>query len=129
MDYLNGNIVSVFLVSLGLWPLIIVVTPVLIVRRYGVKSVIKCRAIMLQGISIFLIFVTAQANMEFGGKDLYLFLVIAVALILWAVFRKYIFPYQLSCAGCETKLSFKTIYMLDNNLCDTCRTKNGRVKS
>lgn len=78
---------------------------------------------MLQGISIFLIFVIALANMEFGGKDLYLFLAIAVVLILWTVFRKYIFPYQLSCAGCETKLSFTTIYMLDNNLCDTCREK------
>jgi hypothetical protein len=61
--------------------------------------------------------------MEFYGKDLYLFLVIAVVLILWTVFREYIFPYQFSCAGCKTKLSFTSIYMLDKNLCYTCREK------
>jgi 8-oxo-dGTP diphosphatase len=120
---MNGITVSVWIAELGIWPLVVVLVPNLMFRRYGQASGKKRMSSLMQAIAVFLITTVAAFVVERELTDMYLFFGIGIVAVALYIFRARVFPYRLSCAECETKLDFKTIYFMDDNLCPACHSK------
>ena len=103
-----------------MWPLIVVLVPNLLFRKYGKAASRKRMASLYHAIAVFLITTTAGFVASRELTDIYLLAGTALVVILMVVFRDRVFPYRLSCAGCNTKLELKTIYFMDDNLCPAC---------
>lgn len=119
---LNGVTISAWVVELGLWPLIIVLLPNLLFRRYGQGTGKKRWASLLQAIAVFLITSMAGLVLNFGLKDYHFLSGVFLVLVALFVFREKVFPYRLSCVSCNARLDFQTIYFRDDNLCLSCRS-------
>ena len=120
---MNGITVSAWIADLGIWPLVVVLVPNLMFRRYGQASGKKRMSSLMQAIAVFLITTMAAFVVERELSDMYLFFGIGIVAVVLYIFRARVFPYRLSCAECETKLDFKTIYFMDDNLCPACHSK------
>jgi len=121
---MNTNAVSLWITGLGIWPLIVVLLPNLMFRRFGQGAGEKRKASLYQAIAIFLITTLAALIVELELTDIYFYAGLAVILLALVIFRRRIFPYRLKCAGCERMLDIKTLYFIDSNLCADCRVKN-----
>lgn len=119
---MNSNQVSIWIAELGLWPLIVVLVPNLLFRRYGQAAVKKRMASLYHGIIVFIIMILALSIVERELSDIYLYIGIIVVVLLLLIFRKNIFPYRLNCPDCSNRLDFRTIYFMDDSLCANCRT-------
>ena len=117
------NTVSLWIAGLGIWPLIVVLIPNLMFRRFGQATGEKRKASLYQAIAVFLITTLAAFVVQRELTDNYFYAGLVVILLALFIFRKRVFPYSLNCEGCERKLDFKTIYFVDNNLCADCRVK------
>lgn len=120
---MNANTVSVWIADLGIWPLVVVLVPNLMFRRYGQAAGKKRMSSLFQAIAVFLITSVAAFVTERGLTDTYLFIGIIVVAVMLYAFKDRVFPYRLSCAGCDARLDFKTIYFMDDNLCTDCHSK------
>jgi len=120
---MNTNTVSLWITGLGIWPLIVVLVPNLMFRRFGQAAGEKRKASLYQAIAIFLITILAAFVVARGLTDIHFYAGLAFIMIALFIFRGRVFPYRLNCAGCERKLDIKTIYFMDNNLCADCRAR------
>ena len=120
---MTGNQVSLWIASLGAWPLIVVLIPSLFFRRYGRGGGPKRMASLYQAIAIFAITTAAAFIAERRLTDLYLYLGIAAVAAVLIIFRNRVFPYRRTCPACGTSLDIKTIYFIDSHLCPPCRAK------
>ncbi|MDT8297099.1 MAG: hypothetical protein RQ801_02265 [Spirochaetaceae bacterium] len=120
---MNGNAISIWIAELGIWPLVVVLVPNLMFRKYGQAAGKKRMASLLQAIAVFVITTAAAFVVERELTDIYLFGAVAVVAVVLFLYRGKVFPYRLTCAECETKLDFRTIYFMDDNLCVDCRRK------
>ncbi|MDF1566436.1 MAG: hypothetical protein P1P77_00290 [Spirochaetaceae bacterium] len=120
---MNGNAISIWIAELGIWPLVVVLVPNLMFRKYGQSAGKKRMASLLQAIAVFVITTAAAFVVERELTDIYLFGAVAVVAVVLFLYRGKVFPYRLTCAECETKLDFRTIYFMDDNLCVDCRRK------
>ena len=118
---MNGNTAAEWVTGLGLWPLIVLLVPNIMFRRYGKASGKKRMASLLQAVAVFLITGIAMAVMQYKGTDVHFFAGIGVIAIIAVLLRKRMFPYRLTCPSCDTRLDFKTIYFRDDHLCEKCR--------
>ena len=123
MDLLNGNLVSSWVASAGIWPLVVMLVPNLLFRRYGQAAGKKRMASLLQAIAVFVVTTAAAFIKERDLTDLYLWITLAVVIVVLYVFRAKVFPYKLTCTGCGTRLDFKTIYFMDDNACPACHDR------
>lgn len=119
---MNGITVSAWIAELGIWPLVVVLVPNLMFRRYGQGASKKRMSSLMQAIAVFLITTVAAFVVERELSDKYLFAGIAVVIALLVIFRERVFPYRLTCVECDDKLEFKTIYFMDDNLCASCHS-------
>jgi 8-oxo-dGTP diphosphatase len=117
---MNGNEISLWITGLKMWPLIVVLVPNLLFRKYGKAASRKRMASLYHAIAVFLITTTAGFIVARELTDKYLLAGTALVIVLMVVFRKRVFPYRLTCAGCSKRLDSKTIYFLDDNLCPAC---------
>jgi len=120
---INGLTVSTWLADLGVWPLVIVLVPNLLFRKYGQAAGTKRMSSLFQAIAVFVITTVAAFMVEKQLSDKYLFLAVIVVAAVMYLFRSRVFPYRLKCAGCDAKLDFKTIYFMDDNLCPECHSR------
>ncbi len=120
---INGIVISEWIAKLGIWPLIVLLVPNLMFRRYGQSAGKKRMSSLFQAIAVFLITTMAAFIVERELSDKYLFIGIAAVAVLLYVFRERVFPYRLSCIECDARLDFKTIYFMDDNLCTDCHSK------
>jgi len=120
---INGLVVSAYIADLGVWPLVIVLIPNLLFRKYGQSAGKKRMSSLFQAISIFVITTVAAFMVEKQLSDKYLYLAVAVVAVVLYIFRAKVFPYKLKCVECGAKLDYKAIYFMDDNLCDDCRLK------
>jgi 8-oxo-dGTP diphosphatase len=123
MPPMNGNAISVWIAELGIWPLVVVLVPNLMFRKYGQAAGKKRMASLLQAIAVFVITTAAAFVVERELTDIYLFGTVAVVAVVLFLYRGKVFPYRLTCAECDAKLDFRTIYFMDDNLCVDCRRK------
>jgi 8-oxo-dGTP diphosphatase len=117
---MNGNEISLWIFGLKMWPLVVVLVPNLLFRKYGKAASRKRMASLYHAIAMFLITTTAGFVVAKNLTDIYLLAGTALVVILMVVFRDRAVPYRLTCAGCNTKLELKTIYFLDDDLCPAC---------
>lgn len=120
---MNGLTISAWIADLGIWPLVVVLVPNLMFRRYGQGASKKRMSSLMQAIAVFLITTAAAFIVERGLSDKYLLGAVAVVAVLLYIFRSRVFPYRLTCAECDARLEFKTIYFMDDNLCTTCHSR------
>jgi len=118
---MHGNDISLWIAELKLWPLIVVLALNLLFRKYGAAATRKRMSSLYHAIAVFLIISMAGFVVARGLTDIYLYAGVAVVVVLFIIFRKRVFPYQLSCPLCHVRLDFKTIYFIDDNLCASCR--------
>jgi len=123
MEFLNGTTVSAWIAQAGIWPLIVVLVPNLMFRRYGQAAVKKRMASLLQAIAVFVITTLAAFVMERELTDLVLFIGILIVAVALYILRDKVFPYRLSCPECGVRLDFRTIYFMDDHLCVDCRAR------
>jgi len=117
------NTVSLWVAELGIWPLIAVLVPNLMFRRFGQATAEKRKASLYQAIAVFLITTLAASVVKSELTDIYFYVGLVVILLVLIILRGKIFPYRLNCVSCEGSLDIKTIYFMDNNLCVDCRAK------
>ncbi|RKX81394.1 MAG: hypothetical protein DRP60_00765 [Spirochaetes bacterium] len=120
---INGLVVSTWLAGLGIWPLVIVLVPNLLFRKYGQSAGKKRMSSLFQAIAVFLITTVAAFIVEKELSDKYLFLAVGVVALVLYLLRARVFPYKLKCVECDATLDFKTIYFMDDNLCTDCHSK------
>jgi len=120
---INGLVVSTWLAGLGIWPLVIVLIPNLLFRKYGQSAGKKRMSSLFQAIAIFLITTVAAFLVEKELSDKYLFLAVGIVALVLYLLRARVFPYKLKCVECDATLDFKTIYFMDDNLCTDCHSK------
>ncbi len=127
---MNSVVVSRWIVELGIWPLIVVLFPyVVLLRKHGVESQKKKVATIFHAIGLFGLLVAAASIVEFGLSDVVLLPVVAILAAAGYRYRDRVFPYRLTCPECGTRHSilsegFTNFYAMDDNLCDDCRAKN-----
>ena len=121
MNPMTGNTVSLWVAELGIWPLVVVLLPNLLFRRYGQQAGTKRMASLYQAIAIFAITTAASFVSVRELTDFYFFIAVGVVIVVVLLLRKRIFPYRLTCVECDAKLDFETIYFRDANLCISCR--------
>jgi len=127
---MNTNAVSLWIAGLGIWPLIVILAPNLMFRRFGQAAGEKRKASLYQAMAVFLITTLAAFIVERELTDSYFYAGLLVILLAFVMLRKKTLPYRFNCAACEKKLDIKTIYFIDNNLCGDCRVKkNGDVEN
>ncbi len=120
---MNANTISVWIAELGIWPLVVVLVPNLMFRKYGQSAGKKRMSSLMQAIAVFLITTASAFIVEKELTDKYLFIAMAIVAVLLYMFRERVFPYKLNCVECDAKLDFKTIYFMDDNLCTDCHSK------
>lgn len=126
---MNPTAVSEWITDLGIWPLIVVLFPyVVVLRKHGPESQKKKVATVFHAIGLFVLLVAAASIVEFGLSDLVLLPVVAVLAAAGYRYRDRVFPYRLSCPECGTRhavfsTGFTNFYAMDDNLCDDCRAK------
>ncbi|MCK5737088.1 MAG: hypothetical protein KAH21_11445 [Spirochaetaceae bacterium] len=120
---INGLVVSAWIADLGIWPLVIVLVPNLLFRKYGQSAGKKRMSSLFQAIAVFVITTAAAFIVEKQFSDKYLFLAVVLVAVVLYLFRDRVFPYKLKCAECDAKLELKTIYFMDDNLCTDCHLK------
>jgi len=120
---INGLVVSTWLADLGVWPLVIVLVPNLLFRKYGQSAGKKRMSSLFQAIAVFVITTVAAFMVEKQLSDKYLYLATALVAVVLYLFREKVFPYKLKCVECDASLDFKTIYFMDDNLCIACHSK------
>lgn len=125
---MSGTTVSAFLADLDIWPLVIMLLPYFFLfRKYGNEVRRKRLASLYHAIIVFLITASGAAVVAFELSDAYLLgAVVVLSLAAW-VFRRHVFPYQLTCPGCGRTYNLlssdlRTVYVLDDHLCEACRT-------
>ena len=123
MDLLNGNQVSTWIAAAGIWPLVVMLVPNLMFRRYGQAAGRKRMASLFQAIAVFVVTTMAAFIVEKNLTDLYLWIAAAVVIVVLYVFRGKVFPYSLKCVECGASLDFKTIYFMDDNACPACHDR------
>ena len=121
--------VSRWIADLGIWPLIVVLFPyVIVLRRRGPESQKKKVATVIHAVGLFVLLVAAATIIEFGLSDLLLVPVVAALAAAGYRYRDRAFPYRLSCPECGARHAilsegFTNFYAMDDNLCDDCRGK------
>ena len=120
---INGLVVSSWIADLGIWPLVIVLVPNLLFRKYGQGAGRKRMSSLFQAIAVFIITTAAAFMVEKQLSDKYLYLVVLLVAVVLYLFRGKVFPYKLKCVECGARLDIKTIYFMDDNLCESCRSK------
>ena len=132
---MNGTAVSQWIMELGIWPLVVMVLPNLMVfRKYGPAATKKRVASIYQAIAVFLVTLVAGGVVNFGLTDASLFVGIAVIAAGAYLLRKQMFPYRLTCPECDRKHNIlsgeiKNVYVMDDHLCDACRTASRAEES
>ncbi len=121
MNPMTSNTVSIWVASLDIWPLVIVLVPNLMFRRYGNRSGKKRMASLLQAIAVFAITTGAGFVAVRELTDLYFYIITAVVIVVLVIFRAKVFPYRRSCIACGAKLDIETIYFREPDLCISCR--------
>ena len=127
---MNGTAISQWITGLGIWPLVIMLLPNLMVfRKHGQAATKKRTASLYQAIAVFLVTVIAGIVANFGLTDTYLLLGVAVVAVAAYLLRKRMFPYRLNCPTCGRKhdifsAEFKNVYVMDDDLCDACRAES-----
>lgn len=125
---MNGTAVSQWIADLGVWPLIVMLLPnLMLFRKYGQEAAKKRAASLYQAIAVFLVTISAGAVAIFGLTDTYLVLAVVGVAAGAYLLRKRMLPYRLTCPECDTKHDlfggdFKNVYVMDDDLCDACRT-------
>lgn len=125
---MNGTAVSQWITDLGIWPLIVMLLPnLMLFRKQGQASTKKRTASLYQAIAVFLVTIVAGTVTNFGLTDTYLVVGVAVVAVAAYLLRNRMFPYRSTCPECGRKhdifsAEFKNIYVMDDDLCDACRT-------
>ncbi len=125
---MNGTAVSQWITDLGIWPLIVMLLPnLMLFRKLGQAATKKRTASLYQAIAVFLVTIVAGTVTNFGLTDTYLVVGVAVVAVAAYLLRKRMFPYRSTCPECGRKhnifsAEFKNIYVMDDDLCDACRT-------
>jgi hypothetical protein len=126
---MTGNDISTWIAELSIWPLVVMLLPYFFVfRKYGIEVQTKRLASLYHATAVFLLTTAGGAIATLELTDAYL--VGAVALISLAAYllRGRFFPYRLNCPGCGRRYNllssdFRTVYVMDDNLCDSCRAE------
>lgn len=124
---MNGTAVSQWIAELGIWPLIVMLLPSLMLfRKHGPAANRKRLASLYQAIAVFLVTIVAGTVTNFGLTDIYLVPGVAAVAVGAYLLRKRMFPYRLTCPACGRKHDiftgeFKNVYVMDDDLCDACR--------
>ena len=121
MNPMTGNAVSQWVAELGIWPLVVVLLPNLLFRRYGQQAGTKRMESLFQAIAVFAITTAASFVTVREFTDLYFYIAVAVVIVVVLILRRRVFPYRRTCVECDAKLDFETIYFRDANLCISCR--------
>lgn len=119
---MTSNTVSIWVAELNIWPLVVVILPNLLFRRYGPRSFDKRKANLFQALTVFAITTSAAFVASRELTDIYFYTATVVVVIIVVIFRKNIFPYRLTCVECDAKLDYQTIYFRDDNLCKSCHS-------
>lgn len=124
---MNQTVISQTIADAGIWPLVVMLVPyVLIFRRHGAEANKKRLASLLHAIAVFLVTIGATIIMSLGLSDIYLLIPI-IGIALGSYFaRAQMFPYRLTCPSCGKRYNllsddFKIVYVMDDNLCEDCR--------
>ncbi len=123
MDLINGNQISSWIAQGGIWPLVVMLVPNLMFRRYGQAALKKRMASLIQAIAVFVVTSAAAFIAERDLKDLYLWIAVIVVITALVAFRDKVFPYSLKCVECGKSLEFRTIYFMDDNACPACHDR------
>lgn len=124
---MSGTVVSQWIAELGIWPLIVMLLPSLMLfRKHGPAANRKRLASLYQAIAVFLVTIVAGTVTNFGLTDIYLVPGVAAVAVGAYLLRKRMFPYRLTCPACGRKHEiftgeFKNVYVMDDDLCDACR--------
>ena len=101
---INGMVVSEFIAGNFFYVFVGWILVTVYLRRFRRTSLRKRVAVLIQAVSIFLVFIAASAVVEFGGTDAYLLAtVVAVGIVLATVLRKRAFPYSRTCPACGAR--------------------------
>jgi 8-oxo-dGTP diphosphatase len=125
----SGSAISEWIAELGIWPLLVMILPtVLVFRKYGAAALRKRMASLSHAIAVFLFSTVAALIASTGSSDLFLLVAIAAIAVASYFLRKRMFPYRLTCPECGKRhelltAEFKNIYIMDDNLCDECRKR------
>ena len=125
-----GNpVVSRWIFGLQIWPLLVMLVPsITLFRRHGREVIRKQVASLIHAGTVFLITATAGIVSMLDASDLFLFLAVAAIATALVVFRRYAFPYRLTCPECGHRhnllsAEIQNIYVMDDNLCYSCRER------
>ena len=124
---MSGTVVSQWIADLGIWPLIVMLLPnLMLFRKHGPVAKRKRLASLFQAIAVFLVTIVAGTVVNIGLTDIHLVLGVAAVAVGAYLLRKRMFPYRLTCPACGRKHEiftgeFKNVYVMDDDLCDACR--------
>jgi len=115
--------VSSFVVEYFYWVFIAVLVLNLLQRKYR-REVLKKRAATLYiAVVVFAFYIYAYGVIHFDFSDLLLIPYVAVAVTLFAVYRRVLFPFAYHCTSCRQPLDFNRMLYSDSNLCSQCAEK------
>ncbi len=117
------NPVSTFLAENGFWGLIAVLALNLFQRKHGKKARKKRQATLYIAIAVFGLYAFAIMVIQLKLHDLFLLIYVAIAGVLFYVFREHILPFSLKCGSCGNRLDGKELIFDDSNLCEKCKEK------
>ena len=126
---MGNSPVSQWILSLGIYPLLVMIVPTLtLFRKRGREVMIKQGASLAHAIIVFLVCASAMVVVSLELSDI--FLLPAVLLIGFVAYllRKRVFPYRLACPECGHRhnlltAEFRNVYVMDDNLCNDCRRR------
>jgi hypothetical protein len=125
----TGNAVSQWIGDLGIWPLVVMVVPsIMLFRKRGREAIRKQKATLYHAIIVFLVCAAATVIVSRELSDLYLAGAVVVIAVGAVVLRKHVFPYRLRCPECGRRhdlfsREIRNVYVMDDNLCDACRER------
>ena len=132
---MSGTAISQWIADLGIWPLIVMLLPnLMLFRKHGQAAAKKRIASLYQDNAVFTDMVVLCVVATFELTDTYLFFAAVVVAAGAYLLRKKMFPYRLTCPECDRKhdlfsSEFKNVYVMDDHLCDACRTASRAEES
>ena len=107
--------VIAFLADQFYWVFLAILLVNVFQRRHHSKAVKKRFATLYLGAAAFVIFLMANAVVEFGLPDWSLIFGIAAVILVLYIYRSHTFPFTLRCRRSGKMLDFQTILYRDSN--------------
>ena len=131
---MTGNTLSTWIADLDIWPLVVMLLPYFFLfRKHGAEVRVKRLASLYHALMVFVITSAAGLIAALDLTDTWLAPAVGVVAIAAYVLRRQVFPYRLSCPGCGRAYNpfsadLKVIYVMDDDLCDACRSTPGQTE-